>query len=163
MIVVMKLGSTQEQVEHVVKRVREMGLKDHVIVGEERTVVAVIGNDRNKDRSVLETVDGVDKVVPILAPYKMASNEVKKERTRPLGLSWPRDVFSLSHVAIPFPMSDPVYGREGMESAPATIRLGLLSPRGERAVLTVPSDTLMRLTCNPFYSYLADRMAGWIP
>lgn len=83
--------------------------------------------------------------------------------TRPLGLSWPRDVYSLSHVAIPFPMSDPVYGREETEPQPGTIRLGLLSPRGERAVLTVPSDTLMRLTCNPFYSYLADRMADWVP
>src|SRR5687768_16584913 len=81
MIVVMKLGSTQEQVEHVVKRVREMGLKDHVIVGEERTVVAVIGNDRNKDRTVLETVEGVDQVVPILRPYKMASSEVKRDRS----------------------------------------------------------------------------------
>ena len=81
MIVVMKPGSEARQVEHVVKLVREMGLKDHVIVGTERTVVAVIGDDRMKDRSVLESVDGVDKVVPILAPYKMASNEVKKERT----------------------------------------------------------------------------------
>jgi len=83
--------------------------------------------------------------------------------TRPLGLSWPRDVYSLSHVAIPFPMSDPVYGREEIEPQPGTIRLGLLSPRGERAVLTVPSDVLMRLTCNPFYAYLEDRMAGWNP
>src|SRR4051812_33100477 len=81
MIVVMKSGATRGQVDHVAKLVREMGLKDHVIVGTERTVVAVIGDDRNKDRSVLETVEGVDKVVPILAPYKMASAEVKKERT----------------------------------------------------------------------------------
>ena len=70
----------------MVKLVNEMGLKEHVIVGTERTVVAVIGNDRFKDRSVLESVDGVDKVVPILAPYKMASKEMKKERTVvPLG------------------------------------------------------------------------------
>src|SRR5947209_11292035 len=81
MIVVMKSGSTQQQVDHVIKLVREMGLKENVIVGTERTVVAVIGNDRFKDRTVLETVDGVDKVVPILAPYKMASKEVKKERS----------------------------------------------------------------------------------
>src|SRR5205814_7884299 len=81
MIVVMKPGSTQQQIEHVVNLVREMGLKDHVIVGTERTVVAVIGDDRFKDRSVLESVDGVDRVVPILAPYKMASVEVKKERS----------------------------------------------------------------------------------
>jgi 3-deoxy-7-phosphoheptulonate synthase len=81
MIVVMKPGSSPAQVEHVVKLVREMGLKDHVIVGTERTVVAVIGDDRAKDRSRFETVEGVDRVVPILAPYKMASVEMKKERT----------------------------------------------------------------------------------
>ncbi len=81
MVVVMKLGSSQSQVDNVVKRVREMGLKDHVIVGTERTVVAVIGDDRHKDRTVFETLDGVDNVVPILAPYKMASAEVKKERS----------------------------------------------------------------------------------
>ena len=81
MIVVMKPGSTPRQIEHVVNLVREMGLKDHVIVGTERTVVAVIGNDRFKDRNVFETVEGVEKVVPILAAYKMASKEVKKERS----------------------------------------------------------------------------------
>src|SRR5438046_9267474 len=81
MIVVMKSDATKQQVEHVAHLVREMGLKDHVIVGTERTVVAVIGNDRFKDRTVLETVDGVEKVVPILAPYKMASKGVKKERS----------------------------------------------------------------------------------
>jgi 3-deoxy-7-phosphoheptulonate synthase len=86
MIVVMKQGSTPQQVEHVIERVREMGLKEHVIVGEERTVVACIGNDRFKDKSVLETAPGVDSVVPILKPYKMASKEVKKERSIvPLG------------------------------------------------------------------------------
>ena len=81
MIVVMKAGSTQKQIDHVIERVREMGLKDHVIIGTERTVVACIGNDRFKDRGVLETVEGVEKVVPILAPYKMASREIKKERS----------------------------------------------------------------------------------
>ena len=82
--------------------------------------------------------------------------------TRPLGLAWPRDVFSLSHVAIPFPMSDPVYGREEVAGAPSLIRLGLLSPRGERAVFSVPSDTLMRLTCNPFFPYMNARLSTWI-
>src|ERR1043166_7545493 len=81
MVVVMKSGASKSQIEHVVKLVREMGLKDHVIQGTERTVVAVIGDDRSKDRSRFETVEGVEKVVPILAPYKMASVEVKKERT----------------------------------------------------------------------------------
>ena len=81
MIVVMKPGSTERQVEHVVQLVREMGLKDHVIVGTERTVVAVIGDDRMKDRPALEASEGVERVVPILAPYKMASREIKRERS----------------------------------------------------------------------------------
>jgi 3-deoxy-7-phosphoheptulonate synthase len=81
MIVVMKSGSTQPQIEHVISLVREMGLKEHVIVGTERTVIAVIGNDRLKDKSKLETVEGVDKVMPVLAPYKMASREVHKDRS----------------------------------------------------------------------------------
>jgi 3-deoxy-7-phosphoheptulonate synthase len=86
MIVVMKPGSPPSQIEHVVRMVNEMGLKDHVIVGTERTVVAIIGDDRFKDRSAFESIEGVDRVVPILAPYKMASREVKKERTIvPLG------------------------------------------------------------------------------
>ena len=86
MVVVMKPGSNKQQIEHVVKLVRDMGLKEHVIVGTERTVVAVIGDDRSKDKSTLESIDGVEKVVPILAPYKMASSEVRKERTTiPLG------------------------------------------------------------------------------
>jgi 3-deoxy-7-phosphoheptulonate synthase len=86
MIVVMKPESTQQQVDQVVQLVREMGLKEHVIVGTERTVVAVIGNERDKNPTRFETIEGVDKVVPILAPYKMASSEVKKERTVvPLG------------------------------------------------------------------------------
>jgi len=81
---------------------------------------------------------------------------------RPLGLAWPRDIYSLSHVAIPFPMSDPVYGRDDTGSELGTIRLGLLSPRGERSVLTVPSDTLMRVTCNPFFPYLSARLDSWV-
>ena len=83
--------------------------------------------------------------------------------SRPLGLAWPRDVFSLSHVAVPYPLSDPVYGREEVAGAPAVIRIGRLSPRGERAVFSVPSDTLMRLTCNPFFSYVSERVLAWLP
>jgi alpha-beta hydrolase superfamily lysophospholipase len=82
--------------------------------------------------------------------------------TLPLGLSWPRDVYSLSHVAIPFPLTDPVYGRQEVAGAPQVIRLGLLSPRGERAVFSVPSDTLMRMTCNPFFDYMHGRLVKWI-
>jgi alpha-beta hydrolase superfamily lysophospholipase len=83
-------------------------------------------------------------------------------QAQPLGIAWPRDVYSLSHIAVPFPMSDPIYGRDESAAAPQMIRLGVLSPRGEKAVMSVPSDTLMRLTCNPFFSYMDERIAAWI-
>ncbi len=79
MIVVMKENCSKQDVQHVVQRVREMNLKDHVIVGTERTVVAVIGDDRYKDNTVLESCPGVDRVVPILAPYKIASKQTHPE------------------------------------------------------------------------------------
>ncbi|MGC8625461.1 MAG: 3-deoxy-7-phosphoheptulonate synthase [Phycisphaerae bacterium] len=81
MIVVMEPAANQAQVDHVVALIREMGLREHVIVGTERTVVACIGDDRKKDKDRLENVAGVEKVMPVLAPYKMASREVKKERS----------------------------------------------------------------------------------
>ena len=81
MIVVMKKGAPQEQVGHVVQRVEEFGLKAHVIFGTERTVVAAVGEKRDEHRHSLESCLGVAEVVPILAPYKVASIEVKPERT----------------------------------------------------------------------------------
>jgi 3-deoxy-7-phosphoheptulonate synthase len=79
MIVVMKPGATQRQIDHVVKSVEELGLRSHVIVGTERTVIAALGEKRDGAKQALETGEGVEKVVPILAPYKMASTEVKKD------------------------------------------------------------------------------------
>jgi alpha-beta hydrolase superfamily lysophospholipase len=81
--------------------------------------------------------------------------------TRPLGLAWPADMFSLSHVALPFPGDDEVYGTSPRPASADIVHLGTLSPRGERAVLTVPLDTLMRVSSNPFFPYLADRLTAW--
>src|SRR6266567_9218677 len=81
MIVVLKPGATQRQIDHVVESIEQLGLRSHVIVGTERTVIAALGEKRDGAKQALETGDGVDKVVPILAPFKMASTEVKQERT----------------------------------------------------------------------------------
>lgn len=82
MIVVMKRSATQQQVKHASDRVEELGLKSHLIVGVERTVIAAVGNDRIAGLTeTLESIDGVEKVLPILAPYKLASSEIQKERS----------------------------------------------------------------------------------
>ena len=81
MIVVMKKDATDEEVQHIVERVESLGLKSHVIQGTERTVVAAIGEKREQTKESLLSVSGVADVVPILAPYKVASLEVKPEPT----------------------------------------------------------------------------------
>lgn len=81
MIVVMQSGATRQQIDHIIERIEQLGLRSHVIVGTERTVVAALGEKRDGAKQALETGEGVEKVVPILAPFKMASSEVKKDRT----------------------------------------------------------------------------------
>ena len=77
MIIVLKPKATEDQVAELVALVREMGLGEHVIRGTERTVVACVGDERFKDPGRLASLDYVDDVKPVLAPYKMASREAK--------------------------------------------------------------------------------------
>ncbi len=81
MIVVMEPESTQAQVDAAVKKVGELGLRANVIVGTERTVIAVVGEEREHAKEMLEVCEGVATVMPILAPYKMASRELRSEPT----------------------------------------------------------------------------------
>ena len=80
---------------------------------------------------------------------------------RPLDLAWPRNVFSLSHIALPFPPDDPLYGY----AAPATsrhVQLGRIEIRGESGVLNVPNWMLTRQRSNPFHAYLVERIESFL-
>ena len=78
MIIVMKNGAEKEQVEKVKARIIELGYTPHVIHGETREVIGAIGDERGKEvLNALEALPGVENVVPILKPYKLASKEVK--------------------------------------------------------------------------------------
>ncbi|MCX7064468.1 MAG: alpha/beta fold hydrolase [Proteobacteria bacterium] len=80
------------------------------------------------------------------------------QQTRPLGLAFPRDVFSLSHIALPFPLNDALYGLEPDPAEDFGVNLGAMATRGERGALVISVDALNRLTANPFFSYLLDRI-----
>jgi alpha-beta hydrolase superfamily lysophospholipase len=80
------------------------------------------------------------------------------ESTRKLGLPYPAQIYSLSHVALPFPLSDPLYGLAPDPGEDYGLHLGTLAPRGERFVLITSLDQLLRLTSNPFFPYLLDRI-----
>ncbi len=81
MIVVMKTGATDEQVAGVRKVIKELGFKDHPILGEERSVVAVLGHVYPELVDELGVLDGVDSVVRISKPFKLASREVNPFNT----------------------------------------------------------------------------------
>jgi len=78
----------------------------------------------------------------------------------PLGVSWPQGMYSLSHVALPFPPDDPLYGPQPPTGA--HIHLGDLGLRGERGLLVVPDSELLRQRWNPFYPYLLERTLGFM-
>lgn len=80
MIIVMKAGAAKKDREEVLKRIKELGYKPHVIHGTTRDVIGAIGDERGKlVLQSIENMHGVENVVPILQPYKLASSEVKKE------------------------------------------------------------------------------------
>ncbi len=81
--------------------------------------------------------------------------------TESLALEWPVGVISLSHVALPFPPDDPLYGRRPPGSKDALF-LGQMDIRGERNLFKLSPNWLLRLRHNPFYSYLEARVLAWI-
>jgi alpha-beta hydrolase superfamily lysophospholipase len=85
------------------------------------------------------------------------------ENVRPLGLHYPKDVFSLSHVALPFPENDPVYGAAPDPAEDFGVQLGAMALRGERGTLVVSLDALGRTSWNPFFPYQLQRIEEGIP
>ena len=82
MIIVMQKRATAAQIESVIQWVESVGYKVHPSRGVERTIIGVIGDDRNKEQvRVAERLPGVEKIVPILKPYKLASREFREENT----------------------------------------------------------------------------------
>jgi alpha-beta hydrolase superfamily lysophospholipase len=108
----------------------------------------------------------------ILANASPAANAIEErvveagdtaERRRPLGLAFPPGVFSLSHIALPFPIEDGLYGLEPDPAEDFGIHLGSIGVRGERGALVLGVDSLMRMSSNPFFAYQIERIAEGLP
>ena len=78
MIIVLKPDTTPAEVEHVIERIGELGLKAHVSTGEHRTIIGVIGDENKLRAQPLQAIPGVEQVLPILKPFKLASREFNK-------------------------------------------------------------------------------------
>ena len=81
MIVVLKPGLKQEEIQKVIERIESFGLKAHISEGKERTIIGAIGDERLMADQTLESFPGVEKVLPILKPYKLVSREFQKHNT----------------------------------------------------------------------------------
>ncbi|MFQ5929154.1 MAG: 3-deoxy-7-phosphoheptulonate synthase [Acidobacteriota bacterium] len=82
MVIVMEAGASPEQIQRVMERIKSLGYEPHPMYGVERTVIGAIGDERGK--SVLESLisrEGVESVIPILKPFKLASREMRPEAT----------------------------------------------------------------------------------
>ncbi len=78
-----------------------------------------------------------------------------------IGLSWPEDLYSLAHVALPFPPQDTLYGGQPQGKSPG-IQLGEIALRGERGALQIPAADMLRLRWNPFYPYVERRVLEFL-
>ncbi|MGE5414342.1 MAG: hypothetical protein ACM3NW_09215 [Syntrophomonadaceae bacterium] len=105
----------------------------------------------------LDLVTNARAGAPEVVVRTLAPGAVESQESAP-GLAWPPQVFSLSHLAVPFRPDDPLFGLAPDLSQDYGLRLGLLAPRGERGVLSVPLDQFMRINCNPFFPYVETKI-----
>jgi hypothetical protein len=109
--------------------------------------ITLVGNESMESRSV---------IVARKEPFTGIPEQVE-----PLGIDWPPGVFSLSHVALPFPPDDPLYGRYPPKDR-NQLFLGYQAMQGERGVLKISPNFLLRLRHNPFYDYMEGRVVDWL-
>jgi alpha-beta hydrolase superfamily lysophospholipase len=109
-------------------------------------VLSVVTNETEQSRRV------------VMASKRPGSDFLSVSR---LGQSWPDDIYSLAHVALPFPPNDPLYGGDLAGKSPG-IRLGNIALRGERGALQVAASEMLRLRWNPFYAFVEARVLEFI-
>ena len=80
-----------------------------------------------------------------------------------LGAIYPRDLYSLSHIALPFPPQDGLYGSDPGANDNFGVKLGQVAVRGERGALIVGAESLMRASSNPFYDYEIEKLMATLP
>lgn len=81
MIIVLKPGATQQQIDHIMSKLKELGLSTHFSSGKERTIIGAIGDDRVLQNQPISRFPGVENVLPILSPFKLVSREFRNEDT----------------------------------------------------------------------------------
>ncbi|RLA11858.1 MAG: alpha/beta hydrolase [Gammaproteobacteria bacterium] len=129
-------------------------------------IESVLTNDPKEDINTVINNPNLNFTFSLISNSDEASNDVVLRQTRPqrsdiaetpLNMIWPRGLYSLSHIATPFPMNDRLYGKSGAIDR-SIFQLGNMDLRGERGVLQISASAMLRLRWNPFYPYLEQRL-----
>ncbi len=122
-------------------------------------MIAAVEARADRDYS-LQLVSNRDAETPEVALFHIGDGP-SLGNGQPLGLLWPPNVFSLSHVALPFPRSDPLYGTAPDPPSPG-VQLGGNALRGERGVLLISESAMLRQRWNPFYDFLEAKALAFL-
>jgi alpha-beta hydrolase superfamily lysophospholipase len=146
--------------ELVLFDINRFAMKSTLLVSDPGPLTAHVMDDTTLPFAVTLVGNESPESTRVIARHK-APFSAEVSRSEPLDLAWPRGVISLSHVALPFPPDDPLYGQRppGNEDV---LFLGQMAIRGERGLMKLSSDWLLRLRHNPFYDYLEWRLLEWV-
>ena len=140
--------------------INRLALKSPLIVTDTGALTQELMADEGLPFAVTLVGNASDHESRVVARYK-APYSAGVASSESLAGTWPDDTLSLSHVDLPFPPDDPLYGRYPPKT-PGQVFLGQLAIRSERGVLKVPAQWLLRLRHNPFYNYQEQRVLNWI-
>ncbi len=146
--------------ELVLFDINRLAAKSMLLVADPAPLTARLMTDQNLPFTLTLVTNAGPETRAVVARRK-AAREADVSQTEELGLAWPVGVISLSHVALPFPPDDPLYGQRP-PGKKDTIFLGQMAIKGERDLFKLSPNWLLRLRHNPFYPYLEARVLDWI-
>ncbi len=146
--------------ELVLFDINRSAAKSILLVNDPAPLTDRLVNDPNLPFALTLVTNASSQSREVVAQHK-AARQAEASETKALDLAWPVGVISLSHVALPFPPDDPLYGQRppGNEDA---LFLGQMAIQGERNLFKLSPNWLLRLRHNPFYPYLEARVLAWI-
>ena len=134
--------------------------KSMLLVSDSRALTNRVIGDNSLPFAVTLVTNENEASAAVVARHQ-APFSAEVAQTEALGMDWPPGVISLSHVALPIPPDDPLYGQRPPGNQDVLF-LGQMALQGERGTLVLPAEWLLRLRHNPFYGYLEARTLSWI-
>jgi alpha-beta hydrolase superfamily lysophospholipase len=140
--------------ELVVFDIKRIAIVEQMLKSDpKKNIDSIINNPGNRFTFSLVTNDNENSSQVSVRTRKPGQADITKTD---LDLAWPSDIFSLGHIALPFPAQDPLYG-SGEQQDNSELPLGNFAIRGEKGMLRVPASAMLRVHWNPFYPYLEQR------